>query len=101
MATPLSSLQSGRDPRLDQSTRSTIQSFLKSLDQHNEKIITIYRETLEFRARITELLTNCEPEVTMGDEGVWEPQDDTLDLQAVIDDEQLTFVHHDGELNND
>ncbi|KAG2743316.1 hypothetical protein P692DRAFT_201870198 [Suillus brevipes Sb2] len=29
----------------------------------------------------------------MGDESVWEPQDGTLDLQAVINDEQLTFVH--------
>lgn len=91
MVTPLLALQSGRAPRPDQSTRSTIQSFLERLDQHNEKIIVMYREMLEFRARIAELLTNCEPEVTTGDQGEWEPQDSTVDLQAVINDEQLTF----------
>ncbi|KAG2753153.1 hypothetical protein P692DRAFT_201785513 [Suillus brevipes Sb2] len=93
MVTPLLTLQSGRNPRPDQSTRSTIQSFLERLDQHNEKIIVMYREMLEFRARIAELLTNCEPEVTAGDQGEWEPQDSTVDLQAVINDEQLTFSH--------
>lgn len=59
----------------------------------------MYREMLEFRARIAELLTNCEPEVTVGDEGVWEPQDGILNLQAVINDKQLTFVN--GKLNHD
>lgn len=90
MVTPLSTLQSGRAPRPDQSTRSTLQSFLERLDKHIETVIRIHREMLEFHARIAELLTNCEPEVTAGDR---EPQDSTVDLQAVINDEQLTFVN--------
>ncbi|KAG2041305.1 hypothetical protein BDR03DRAFT_946166 [Suillus americanus] len=58
--------------------RSTLQSSLKCLDRRNVNMIGIYREMLEIRARITELLTNCEPEVTMEDE--------------VVDDEPLTIV---------
>lgn len=99
MVTPLLTLQSGWTPRPDQSTRSTLQLFLERLDKHIETVIRIHREMVEFRARIAELLTNCEPEVTAGDRGEWEPQDSTVDLQAVINDEQLTFVN--GKLNHD
>lgn len=62
--------------------KSTLQLFLERLDQHNEKVIGIYREMLEFRARIAELLRNGESEVTIGDDGVWEPRGGALDLQA-------------------
>ncbi|KAG1763383.1 hypothetical protein EDD22DRAFT_887308 [Suillus occidentalis] len=93
MVTPLLTLQSGWAPRPDQSTRSTLQLFLEHLDKHIEQVIRIHKEMLEFRARITELLRNREPEVTAGDQGEWVPQDGTVGLQAVINDEQLTFVN--------
>ncbi|KAG1884608.1 hypothetical protein F4604DRAFT_182998 [Suillus subluteus] len=85
-----SSLWSGRDP--DRSMRSKLQSCLEHLDKHRDNMIGIYREILEIRACIVELLTNCEPEVAMGDEGPWESWDSRVDLQAVIDDNPLTIV---------
>ncbi|KIK38756.1 hypothetical protein CY34DRAFT_14848 [Suillus luteus UH-Slu-Lm8-n1] len=44
----------------------------------------VYKEILEIRARITELLVTCQSETSMGDEGTL---DNSVDFQAIVDDE--------------
>ncbi|KAG0701424.1 hypothetical protein DFH29DRAFT_927219 [Suillus ampliporus] len=58
----------GQAPDQD-SMRSTLQSCLECLDRHNDRMVDIYREVMDIRSHITELLASCQPEVTMGDEG--------------------------------
>lgn len=70
----MSSSWSRQDPR--QSMRLKLQS----------------KEMLEILARLAELLTNREPEVTMGDERAWESLDGSVELQTVINDEPLTII---------
>jgi hypothetical protein len=44
----------------------------------------VFKEILEIRARITELLVTCKSEISMGDEGTL---DSSVDFQAIVDDE--------------
>ncbi|KAG1719588.1 uncharacterized protein EDB91DRAFT_1288260 [Suillus paluster] len=71
------------------SMRSTLQSCLECLDGHNDRMVGLYREILEIRTRITELLARCPSEVTVGDPGAG---NSTVDLQAILDDEPQTVV---------
>ncbi|KAG2363083.1 hypothetical protein BDR07DRAFT_1484048 [Suillus spraguei] len=52
------------------SMKRTLQSNLDYLNQPNERMINTYREMLDIRARITELLASCQSDVTAGD---WVP----------------------------
>ncbi|KAG1749437.1 hypothetical protein EDB19DRAFT_1904538 [Suillus lakei] len=78
----MSSSQLWRAPD-QESMRSTLQSCLECLDRHNNQMIGIYREILEIRTHITELLGMCQPEAAARDSGAW---DNSVDLQAIIDD---------------
>ncbi|KAG0701423.1 hypothetical protein DFH29DRAFT_569368 [Suillus ampliporus] len=78
---PTSSSSIGHAPDQD-SMRSTLQSCLECLDKHNDRIICVYREILEIRTRITELLASCQPEVAVGD-SVW---NDSVDFQVIVDE---------------
>ncbi|KAG1846564.1 hypothetical protein DFJ58DRAFT_798811 [Suillus subalutaceus] len=59
------------------STTSTLRSCLKLLDQHCDRLNSTYKETLEIRARIAEILANSQSEVAMGNVGTW---DSSVDL---------------------
>jgi hypothetical protein len=49
----------------------------------------VYKEILEIRARITELLVTCQSEISMEDEGTL---DNSVDFQAIVDDEPQTIM---------
>jgi len=66
------------------SMRTTLQSYLECLDRHNDKIISVYREMLEIRTRITELLDSIQSEATVMDSGT---RDSSAHLQVTFDDE--------------
>ncbi|KAG0701425.1 hypothetical protein DFH29DRAFT_927224 [Suillus ampliporus] len=72
-----------------ESMRLTLQSCLDCLERHNDSMVGIYREILEIRIRITELVASCQSEVAVGNSGAW---DDTVDLQAIINDGPQTIV---------
>ncbi|KAG1853495.1 hypothetical protein DFJ58DRAFT_728249 [Suillus subalutaceus] len=46
---------------------TTLQSCLEWLDRHHDKIISVYRETLEIRTRITKLRDSVQSEATVMD----------------------------------
>ncbi|KAG2070438.1 hypothetical protein BDR04DRAFT_1155468 [Suillus decipiens] len=72
--------------------RLKLQSLLKRLNRQNDDMVRTCKEMLEILARLAELLTNREPEVTMGDERAWESLDGSVELQTVINDEPLTII---------
>ncbi|KAG1878910.1 hypothetical protein F4604DRAFT_1754840 [Suillus subluteus] len=69
------------------STTSTLRSCLKLLDQHCDRLNSTYKETLEIRARIAEILANSQSEVAMGNVGTW---DGSVDL--IFGDEPPTIT---------
>ncbi|KAG2096355.1 uncharacterized protein F5147DRAFT_778404 [Suillus discolor] len=62
--------------------KPTLQSYLKYLDRHIDRMFNTYREMLEIRSRIAELLASDQSEVT---EGTW---DGTVGIQAIVDEPQ-------------
>jgi hypothetical protein len=63
--------------------KTNLQSCLECLDRHNDKMISVYREMLEIRTRITELLDNVQSEATVVES---DTRDSNAHLQAVFDD---------------
>ncbi|KAG2126517.1 hypothetical protein DEU56DRAFT_916034 [Suillus clintonianus] len=52
-------------------------------------MIGSYREILEVRTRITEILGWCQLEISAGDSGAW---DNSIDIQSIVDDEPQTIT---------
>jgi hypothetical protein len=69
--------------------KTTLKSCLECLDRHNDKIISVYREMLEIRTHITELLDNIQSEATVMDSAT---RDGSTYLQAIFGDEAQNIV---------
>lgn len=54
-----------------ESTTSTLHSYLKLLDQHCDKLNNTYKEILEIRTCIAEILAKSQSEVATGNSGAW------------------------------
>ncbi|KAG1778298.1 hypothetical protein EV702DRAFT_1095450 [Suillus placidus] len=83
-----SSSRLGRAPDQD-SMRSSLQSCLECLDRVHDRLDCVYKEILEIRIRITELLATYQSEITMADEGAL---NSSIDLQAIVDDKPQIIV---------
>ncbi|KAG2139078.1 uncharacterized protein EDB93DRAFT_1164015 [Suillus bovinus] len=59
-----------------------LQSYLECLDRHSERMMNTYREMLEIRACITELLSSDRSDVIEG------TLDGTVDIQAMVHEPQ-------------
>ncbi|KAG2743311.1 hypothetical protein P692DRAFT_20838967 [Suillus brevipes Sb2] len=70
--------------------KATLQSCLECLDRHNDKIISVYREMLELRTRIMELLDSVQSEATVMDSGG--TRDGNAYLQENFDNEPRNIV---------
>ncbi|KAG0708563.1 hypothetical protein DFH29DRAFT_993985 [Suillus ampliporus] len=68
---------------------STLQLCLELLDRHCDRLNSAYKEILDIRIRITEILTSCQSEVVTGNVGAW---DSSIDLQAFFGDEPQTIT---------
>jgi len=69
--------------------RSTLQSCLELLNRQHDRLNSAYKEILEIRIRITEILASCQSEVAMGSEDAW---DSTAHLQVILGDEPHTVA---------
>ncbi|KAG1815827.1 hypothetical protein EV424DRAFT_1627792 [Suillus variegatus] len=84
-----SSSRLGNVPDQD-STRSSLRSCLECLDRVHDRMDCVYKEFLEIRTRITELLVTGQSEITtVGGEGTL---DSDMDSQAIVNDEPQTIV---------
>ncbi|KAG2126519.1 hypothetical protein DEU56DRAFT_959513 [Suillus clintonianus] len=84
----MSSSQLGHTPDQD-STRSTLQSCLECLDRHNDRLNIVYKEIIEIRTLITELLAGVQSEVTVTESGTL---DDSAYLRAIVGDDPKTIA---------
>ncbi|KAG1799275.1 uncharacterized protein HD556DRAFT_1534489 [Suillus plorans] len=72
------------------STRSSLQSCLGCLDRVHDRMDCVYKEFLEIRTRITELLVTSQSEITtVGGEGTLNSD---MYSQAIVNDEPQTIV---------
>jgi uncharacterized C2H2 Zn-finger protein len=62
---------SGRATSDQESTTSTLHSYLKLLDQHCDRLNNTYKEILEIRTCIAEILAKSQSEVATGNSGAW------------------------------
>ncbi|KAG2096353.1 uncharacterized protein F5147DRAFT_763570 [Suillus discolor] len=71
-------------------TRSSLQSCLECLDRVHDRMDCVYKEFLEIRTRITELLVTGQSEITTveGDGTL----DSSVDFQAIVSGEPQTVV---------
>ncbi|KAG1851795.1 hypothetical protein C8R48DRAFT_676382 [Suillus tomentosus] len=84
-----SSSRLGNVPDQD-STRSSLKSCLECLDRVHDRMDCVYKEFLEIRARITELLITVQSEITtVGGEGTL---DSDMDSRAIVNDEPQIIV---------
>jgi hypothetical protein len=69
---------SGRVSSDQDSTTLALRSCLKLLDRHCDKLDSTYKETLEIRTHIAEILANSQSEDAMGDVGAWDSSVDQI-----------------------
>ncbi|OJA17871.1 hypothetical protein AZE42_11637 [Rhizopogon vesiculosus] len=88
----VSSTNDGHEPSNQDSTRSTLQSFLEFLNQHyhHDGVNNTYKEII--RICITEMLASCQSEASTVDEGICHS---SADLQ-----EMFEFEHLQGQLSD-
>lgn len=71
----------GRASSDQDSTTSTLHSCLKLLDQHCDRLNNTYKEILEIRTHIAEILASSQSEVAMGNVGAWDSSVDQSSAQ--------------------